>query len=263
MKPSHIIIGVALAGVLTGCQPKDSDATRQADEAAAIAPSDTAGVVEPEAVAALQKMGAYLGTLTNFEVKSETSVELVMDDDQKTEVDAAVRYLVHRPDGFIIDVVGDRKSRQFVYDGKTLTINAPKLGYYTTVPAPPTIRETLAAADEKYGIQFPLRDLFTWSDPAAARADQLKSARFIGSATIGGEQTDHYAFREEAVDWQIWIARGDKPLPRKVVITDRIDPARPEFTARLTWNTTPQVGPASFAFTPANGAKAIRMASAE
>lgn len=264
MKHVHIVLGVALAGALAGCQPKESAANKQADEAAAVtASSETAAVVEPEAVDALKRMSAYLGTLTNFEVKSDTSVELVMDDDQKTEVNATVRYLVHRPDSFVIDVVGDRKARQFFYDGKSLTINAPKLGYYASVPAPPTIRETLAVAEEKHGIQLPLEDLFTWSDPASARTEDLQSAWLVGPSMIDGQQTDQYAFREEGVDWQIWIARGDKPLPRKLVITDRIDPAHPQFEARLAWNTAPSISKSAFAFTPPSGSKSIRMASAE
>src|SRR5258707_1311931 len=41
-------------------------------------PSD----VEPEAVQALQRMSAYLGTLNSFEIKAETSLDLVTDDDR-------------------------------------------------------------------------------------------------------------------------------------------------------------------------------------
>ena len=36
-------------------------------------------------------------------------------------------------------------------------------------------------------------------------------------ATIDGVATDHYAFREADVDWEVWIQKGDQPLPRKLV----------------------------------------------
>ena len=252
MTSSRFALAVGMTLALSAMAPGGSTAAPPV----AAAPS-----VDPEAVTALKRMSAYLGTLTSFEIRSETSVELVMEDDQKTEVDATLHYVVHRPDGFLIEVASDRKVRQFFYDGKSLTISAPRLGYYATVSAPPTIRQTLDLASEKYDIALPMEDLFRWSDPDQARTDMLKSAMVIGSATLGGIACDQYAFREGDIDWQIWIARGDRPVPLKVVISDRIDPARPEFVARLDWNTSPQISRSTFAFTPSAEAKAIRMAA--
>jgi len=42
------------------------------------------------------------------------------------------------------------------------------------------------------------------------------------------------------VDWQIWIEQGEKPVPRKVVITYKELPARPQ--TRRTCLTEPQRG---------------------
>jgi hypothetical protein len=258
MKALHVMLSASLA-LTSAATLSSSAAAAAAKKAPAAAPA--AASVDPPAVAALQRMSAYLRTLDAFEIKSEFSVELVMDDGQKTEVDGTTRYLVHKPDGFLIEVATDKKLRQFFYDGKTLTVSAPKLGVYAGVAAPPTIRQTLDLASEKYGINLPLVDLFRWSDPSQARADKLQSARVVGTATIGGVACDQYAFREGDVDWQIWIAQGDKPAPRKVVITDRVDPARPEFVARLDWNTAPEISKDAFVFTPAKDAMSIKMAA--
>jgi hypothetical protein len=43
---------------------------------------------------------------------------------------------------------------------------------------------------------------------------------------------EHYAFRQEGLDWQIWI-QGDYPLPRKFVIRTLTDDARPQHTSNL------------------------------
>jgi hypothetical protein len=259
MKSLRIALSAGLA-IALATQPIAAAAAK-AKPASSAAKSARRSAVEPAALTALQRMSAYLGTLTAFEVKSETSVELVMENGQKTEIDGTLHYLVHRPDGFVIDVATDDKVRNFVYDGKSLTVSAPKLGYYATVSAPPTIRQTLDLADERYDIRLPLEDLFRWSDPAQARTAELKSGWVVGTATIDGAQCDQYAFREGDIDWQIWIERGDKPVPRKVVVVDRTDPAHPEFVARLTWDTAPQVSKASFVFTPPKDAKAIRIAA--
>jgi len=269
MKPLHVALGAGLALTLAATQPLLAAEAAKAKPAAAAKPAPKAAApttadaddIDPAAITALKRMSAYLGTLTTFSIKTETSTQLVMDDGQKVNVDGRNRYLVRRPDGFVIDVTTDRKARQFIYDGKSLIVNAPKLGYYAKVAAPPTIRETLDAAYEKYGISLPLEDLFRWSDPTLQRANLVQSAMVVGMATVDGVECDQYAFREGDVDWQIWIQRGDKPLPRKVVIVDRLDASHPESVAKLDWDTSPSLPSNAFAFNPAADAKAIRMAS--
>jgi len=209
----HVAVGAGLAIALAVTQPLLAAEPAKAKSAQSVArhkPSAvaaTATAANPEdidqtAIAALKRMSAYLGTLKAFEIKTDTSMQLVMEDGQKVNVDGKNRYLVKRPDGFVIEVVTDRKERQFIYDGKSLIVNAPKLGYYAKVPAPPTILETLDAAYDKYGISLPLEDLFRWSDPTMQRADLVESAMVVGMATIDGVACDQYAFREGDIDWQ-------------------------------------------------------------
>ena len=105
-----------------------------------------------------------------------------------------------------------------------------------------------------------MEDVFLWSDPKIKRAERLKSAYLVGPAIIDGFATDHYAFREADRDWEIWIERGERPFPRKLVITDRTDSAHPLYEARLTWNPTPTLVATDFTFRPSANAKAIHIA---
>lgn len=221
---------------------------------------DTA-IVEPEALAALQRMGSYLGALTSFGVKSEASLDLVTFDGQRLAVGGVATYKVRRPNGFVIDVNTDAKKRTFYYDGKTFTIFAPELGYYARAAAPATIAQTLDVLYDKFGLSLPLEDLFRWSDPTLHRADTLKSGFRVGPATIEGVATDQYAFREGDIDWQIWIQHDGQPLPRKLVIIDRTDPAYPAYTAVLTWDVSPTFADDDFVFHPGPDAKLIRLAT--
>lgn len=218
-------------------------------------------IVEPEARAALQRMGDYLGTLTAFGLKSEASLDLVTFDGQRLAVDGVANYKVRRPNGFVIEVATSAKQRTFYYDGKTFTIFAPNLGYYATTQAPATIRETLDVLYDKFGISLPLEDLFRWSDPTLHRADTLKSGFRVGPATIDGVATDQYAFREGDIDWQVWIQHEGQPLPRKLVIIDRTDPSYPAYTAVLTWDVSPTLTDDDFTFRPSHDAKRIRLST--
>lgn len=213
--------------------------------------------VDPRAVDALRSMSTYLQTIPTFRLTSEASLDVITVEDQKVQLDMVTTYQVKRP-GIRIDWVSDQKNRQFYYDGKKFTLVAPTLGYYATVDAPPTNREFLDALYEKTGVELPLADLFRWADADhQADIDALTSAFSVGTATIDGAKTDHWAFRSAEFDWEIWIEQGDRPLPRKFVLIDRTDPTLPAFVARLTWQLNPQLDAAEFTYVPAAEAIAI------
>lgn len=217
--------------------------------------------VEEDALKALKRMGAYLDTLKTFGLTANTTIDVVTVDGQRLQLDGVTNYKVRRPNGFVIDLNSDIKKRTFFYDGKSFTVSAPELKYYATVDAPATNIATLDAIYDKYGIALPLEDLFHWNGDKT-REDKLISGFAVGPATIDGVPTEHYAFREKDMDWQIWIAKGDKPLPKKLVIIDRTDATGPTYVARLSWVENPVYTQKDFAFTPAGDAKPIKFMAA-
>jgi len=219
------------------------------------------GVVEPDAIAALKSMSAYLSSASTLQITSQGSLDVVTNDGQRIQLDGTTDYKIRRP-GFVIDYKSDMKDRRFIYDGKTFTIYSPKLGFYASAPAPATNREALDLVYKKYGIALPLEDLFRWGDGASAdRLAAMKSAYRAGTATLDGVETDHYAYREADVDWEVWIQQGDQPVPRKLVIVDRTDASRPTFIARLDWKVNPAFSDSDFAFVPEGDAKRIELAT--
>jgi len=223
---------------------------------AAFAAEQVNSAIEPDAVAALTRMGSYLRSLQALEVNIDTVREEVDDHDQKLQFLGRTTYRAKRPDGLVVDISEDRRIRHFVYDGKTATLFAPRMGYYTSVSAPPTIKQLLDVMADKYGIVLPIEDLFYWGTDSDGRAN-LTRGYLVGYAKISGQDADQYAFREDGLDWQIWIARGNKPLPLRVVISDTTDPKLPQLEASLNWNTAPEFAPGTFAFKPPADAKRI------
>jgi hypothetical protein len=132
------------------------------------------------------------------------------------------------------------------------------VNYYATIPAPPTLRELADKLADKYDVELPVADLFYWGE--RKDTDEIKGAMDIGASQIEGVTCEHYAFRQDGADWQVWIQQGDYPLPRKLVITTTTDPARPKFTSVMTWNLAPSFNDAAFAFVPPKDAKKIMLA---
>jgi hypothetical protein len=213
---------------------------------------------DPGAIKALERMGDYLRTLKAFQVRSETNRDEVLDDGQNVEFDGVVDMIVQRPNRLRADVTSDKQQRLYFFNGTTLNVWAPRVNYYATVPAPPTIRELVDTLSDKYDIELPLADVFYWSDRASTGG--ITDATDLGPSQIGGVTCEHFAFRQEDVDWQVWIQQGDYPLPRKIVIRTRTDEARPRFAAVLTWNLAPSFNDAAFTFVPPPEAKRITLA---
>ena len=214
--------------------------------------------VDPGAIQALKNMGAHLQTLKRFRVSTEVTGERVLADGQKLQHTATADLDVERPNKVRVLMTSARSERELLFDGKTVTLWTPAQKYYSTVPFAGTLGELINRLEERYGVEFPLQDLFLWGTPAAP-LDKIESAMNAGQDFIDKDLCDHYAFRQGKIDWQIWITTGAKPLPRKIVITNRGDEARPQSVSLLDWNLKPTFKEAVFRFTPPKGATAVEI----
>ena len=255
---------VAPAQTAPADQSSDTQRGQQFPSSGMEAPVTNEGTVDDGAVEALNEMSTFLMSANTLALTSEATRDVVTNDGQRIALDGVAKYKIRKPNGFVIDYTSDIKDRSFIYDGKTFTIYSPKLGFYAQAPAPGTNREVLDTIYSKFGIALPLEDLFRWGNAAEGDQDRVKALRSaykVGSATVRGVETDHFAFREDNVDWEIWIQKADPPLPLKLSIVDRNDPAKPAFTTFLTWQVNPTFSDADFTFTPGANAKRIQLAT--
>lgn len=223
------------------------------------AKAEEAPEIEPAAMDALVKMSEYLGTLDAFQVIVETTDEEVLSDGQKVQTEGTTHALVNSPNQLRVERSSDSADRQFLYDGKNFTFVAKRVNYYATIPAPETIGKLDDMLEEKYGFGVPLVDLFRWKNQDWQPKD-ISSAMDFGPAVIDGVTCQQFAFRQPGMDWQIWIQKGDYPLPRKMVITTMTDEARPQHTARYTWNLAPSFNSEAFGMDADSDARPVHLA---
>jgi hypothetical protein len=221
---------------------------------------DKSDAIEQEAMQALNRMGAYLRTLKDFQVTAEITTEDVLDDGQKVQYGSTTTVLAQVPSKLRVSTEGEQKSRLFLYDGKSFTLFARRVGYYATVPAPDTIGKLIDALREKYDVEIPLVDLFLWGSQESS-TNEITAAGDFGLGAVDGVTCEHYAFRQPGLDWQVWIQLGDHPLPRKLVLTTTTDEARPQHISELTWNLAPSYNDEAFVFDPPENAHKIVFAA--
>jgi hypothetical protein len=226
------------------------------------AATGSAGAIErdPAAIKALEDMSNYLRTLKAIQVHAVTSRDEVLEDGQNVTFSGTVDMIAERPNRLRAEVITDKQHRMYFGDGKTFSMWARRVNYYATIPAPPTLRALADKLADEYNLELPVADLFHWGDGDSTAA--IVGAIDVGASPIDGTTCEHYAFRQEGADWQVWIQQGNYPLPRKLVITTLTDPARPRFTSVMTWNLAPSYDDAAFTFDPPKDAKKIRLAEA-
>ena len=229
-----------------------------AQTAPAGAAAPAANAVDAAAIQALKDMGAFLQTLQRFHVSTEATGERVLADGQKLQHVATAELDVARPNRLHAVIRNARSQREVIYDGKTVTFYTPAQKYYSTVEFSEPIGGLIDTLEAKYGVQLPLQDLFLFGT-AMARLDRFESAMNAGQDFIDDDLCDHYAFRQGKIDWQIWISAGGKPLPRKIVITNRADEARPQSISVIDWNLKPAFKDSAFKFALPPGAKKIEI----
>lgn len=205
--------------------------------------------IDPKAVSALERMSAFLRSQRTMTVSAETTTDEVLDNGQKVQSSGVAVLKVSRPDRLRADVMSDHRNEQIFYDGKTFTIYQPALGYYGSFNAPPTLAQLVYEAEQRYGIDMPLADLFAWGT-AQSPAANLQGAISIGTSVVKGVKCDHYAFHEAEVDWEICIEQGAQPLPRKLVITTTTERTQPQHVAVMSWDLAPRLDQSMFSFNP-------------
>jgi hypothetical protein len=245
----------ALVPLVAGSFAQAQTAVPAAEATTASASSRDAAVLER-----LAEVGRTLRSLKHFTVKADAVTDEVLQSGQKLQFASTLEYRVIAPDRLNARVRTDRRHRDFYFDGKTLTLAAPRVGYYASVPLPGILSEAMTHVAERYGIEMPLADLFLWGTPAGG-LDDVTAAIQVGPAQINGVSADHFALRQPGVDWQVWVQRGARALPLKVVITTTDEPALPQYAATLKWTLDTPPAASSFSFVPAKGMNRIELKS--
>ncbi len=213
--------------------------------------------VDPAATKILQRMTDYLASLKQFSVHTQNTLEDVLDSGHRVDFDVSANVIISRPNKLLAERKGDLLSQVFYYDGKTLTLYNPSDKVYATEPAPGTIEGVLGFARESLGLAVPVSDL-VYRDAFRLLMQDVTFAAVVGKSVIGGVKCDHVVFSRPGVDFQVWVAEGGRPLPRKYVVTDTGTPALLSVvTVMSDWNVAPAVADARFAFAPPPGAKRI------
>jgi hypothetical protein len=213
--------------------------------------------VEARTEQELKRMGEFLAGLPHFALEAEETFDEIPDGELRRQLTNTRRIAVERPNRFAADVTGDTLARASWYDGRTVTVLDKEHNVYATIEAPATIDATLDKLQDEYGVVLPLVD-FLYSDPHAVLMEGVTYGRYLGIHQAAGVACHHLAFSQATIEWQLWIDAGDKPLPRKLVISYVEEPGEPQYSAAIRrWSLDSKVPEGLFTFEAPEGAQKI------
>jgi len=211
--------------------------------------------VTPKAQAVLDRMTGFLQAQRTFSIDAQSTRDEVVAFGYKLQNNEHSLLTVQRPDKLRVELSGDIRNRTFVYDGKRLTMYSPDDSVYTHVAAPDNLGKLISGLLDA-GVELPLIDVL-YQGTTGTLAEGVRSGVLVGTSKVDGVACDHLAFRQVNADWQLWVEQGERPLPRKIVITTRYEYGDPQYEATLDWNLKPKIGATTFAFAPPKGANEV------
>ena len=211
----------------------------------------------PEADKILRSMSAYLGGLSAFSMNADIDNEIVDLAGQKLQFSSSAQFVIARPAKLHVHRHGAFADAEVIFDGKTLTLNGKNANAYWQVEGPKTIDEATRALGFETGHDIPGSE-FLDADPYAGLASNVLSSDYLGTVYVNGVECHYLAFRAAQVDWQLWVATGDKPLPMKYIITSKWVTAAPQYSIRFrNWDTDPGIEAEQFSFSAPKGARKL------
>jgi hypothetical protein len=213
--------------------------------------------VEVRAEQELKRMSDFLAKLPRFALEAEETFDELPDGQLRRQLTNVRRVAVERPNHVAADATGDTLNRAAWYDGRTVTVLDKEHNVYATIEAPATIDATFDVLQDRYGVVLPLADLL-YADPYAVLMAGVTYGRYLGIHQAAGVPCHHLAFSQDTIEWQIWIDAGEKPLPRKLVISYVQEPGEPQYGAVIRrWNLESAAPDGLFTFEAPEGARKV------
>ena len=192
---------------------------------------------ENDARSILKSMSDYVAAQDTISFTYDSALEVMTQEDQRLALVGSGSVSLKRPDSFHTTRSGGFADTETFFDGKTLTLLGKTKNMYVQVEAPGSFDELIEMMANKLDRSPPAADLLL-SNSYDQLMEGVTDVKDLGSGVIGGVECDFLAFRADKIDWQIWVAHGDKPYPCRYVVTSKDIPGGPQYSIQISnWAT--------------------------
>jgi hypothetical protein len=214
--------------------------------------------MDAQALGTLNLMAETLAQAQGFSVTIRAGFDVVQDTGQKITFGERRKVTLSRPDRLRVEAEeSDGKQTLVIYDGKAITVFNPGENVYGQIERAGSVDDAVRYVIQDLGMRLPLALMLVTTLPDELE-QRLQSIDYVERNTLTPVPTDHLAGRGADVDFEIWVAAGDTPLPQRLAITYKNEEGAPQYRAEFSdWKLNPDVSQVDLAFNPPDGAQRI------
>jgi hypothetical protein len=225
---------------------------------------DTPATVEAPAFSGkaseiLTRMTDFIAAAPAFTMIGHGGNEELQEDGQLLEFGARLTLAIQRPSQANLRIdTRNGANATLILDGEAISIYSVKdnMYVYDTTRQPGDINTSLDSLAAQFGVPRQLG--FFLSKDLTASLSRVKSGYYVGESIIDGVMCDHLALRNEKLDVQVWIEKGNEPVPRRMVITHKELQGQPRVWVQFTeWNFSPELSERIFTHSPPQDAERV------
>lgn len=209
--------------------------------------------LDPRADELLQEMSDLLSATQRLSFGASELRDVVSADGEVRQLAIDHTTYLERPDRLRRELSVEGDTATVVYNQGSMGVHGTRQSFYALAEVPPTLDETLDFLSQRLDMKMPIADLL-YSSPYESYVDSSTTGQYLGEETVEGTSCHHLAFQHPAIDFEMWLESGDRPLPCKLVLSYKLDEGAP--TSVLTfreWNLSPEFGSTPFEYKPPDG----------
>ena len=218
---------------------------------------------DERAMTVLKEMSAYKATLDQAIITGVTYTDARLGAGLMVSNAEEISVSIKRPASLVISSFNGEASSGFYFDNGLFTFFNSGNELYAQAEIPKDIEAALKFVLEELDIEAPLINVI-YRDAASHFITSDETIIYVqDKARVNGTDCHHLAIRGKEVDVQLWVEEGDRPLPRKIMMTSKWEGGSPRFIAHLDWDTEPEFAPGLFQFKVPDGATKVDFVRAE
>ena len=218
---------------------------------------------DEKAIGILKQMSAFTDSMDKYVINAESYLDATIGAGLTISDASEITVSVDRS-GFLhsINRSGLETREVFMNKGKLTVFTGPQK-FYSHAEIPATLDEGLMFALEQYGVETPAMDLLILRSLDELLTDNVEVVYVTGDSTIRGVNCHHILVSGPNVAMQCWVEKGDKPMPRRTLLTFKQGEGLPRHELFLKWTAKDSFDKSLFEFEAPEGAIEIEFIEAQ
>ena len=215
---------------------------------------------DADAVEVLKKMDAYTASMKQFQITAESYYDARLDELTVVSNPSATVLTVDRTGSMhsMHSATNDGLHTSEIYLHKgVLTLYSNKHNFYSRAEVPEDLEVALLFALEEFDVETPLLDFLILSSLDSLVSNDESVRYLTDKSPIRGVDCHHIIISGPHVDLQVWIEEGDRPIPRRTLMTIKTVHGLPRHDVFIDWPAELDPDASTFEFEPPDGALEI------